>query len=292
MVGQDGFLFLFLSMKFICIDGKMVDDSEPLLMYNNRSFRYGDGLFETMKMIDGRIVLKEFHFERLFNSLSLLNYETPVSFTVSVIENLIERLALMNECRELCRIRLTIFRGNGNLYPVAAHLNYIIECNSLTKTVNSFNEAGLIIDVFQDARKACDRFSNIKSANFLPYVLAGIHAQQYNLDDCLVLNSNGNIADSTIANVFAVKGTTISTPALTEGCINGVMRRHLLQNFKENGYSVTEKEITINDTMDADELFLTNSINGIRWVKKSAGKEYTCAFTQKIYKEFIAPIFA
>jgi branched-chain amino acid aminotransferase len=292
MAEQDDFFILFSRMKFICADGKMLAAHEALLRSDNRSFRYGDGLFETMKMLHGKILMKELHFRRLFNSLSTLGYNIPSSFTESLIGDQIYQLAEKNGCSSLCRVRLTLYRGNGNLYPVPATLNYLAECIALNETVSVFNEKGLIIDVFPDAYKTCDRFSAIKSANFLPYVMGTMHAAKNNIDDCLVTNSKGYIADSTIANIFLVHEDTMSTPALTEGCIDGVMRRYLLEKFSQKGYTCTEKEISVDELEAADELFLTNSINGIRWVKQFRTKQFNNSFTRKIFQEFIEPIFA
>ena len=292
LAGQDGFFFLFSWMNFICIDGEMTAAGNTVFRHDNRSFRYGDGLFVTMKMIRGEIRLKKFHFERLFNSLRLLHYTVPPSFTESHIESLVNELAVKNNCHLLCRVRLTIYRGNGMLYPVPEELNYVIECTPLKETVNLFNEEGLTIDVFSDARKSNDLFSAIKSANFLPYVMGAVYAGKNKLDDCVLLNVNGNIADTTIANIFVARKKNISTPALTEGCINGVMRRYLLEQFHQHGYACTEAIISEEELRRADEVFLTNSINGIRWVKKLGNKQYNNTLARNVYKEFIAPIFA
>src|SRR5437762_3551158 len=137
-------------MKFICLDGKMLDSEAPVLLHDNRSFRYGDGLFETMKMIDGRILLKEYHFERLLKSLSLLSYGVPPTFTGGWIESMVHELAAKNECRNLCRIRLTVYRGNGNLYPVPAAMNVMIECTPLKEQSNRWADDGLIVDIFPE----------------------------------------------------------------------------------------------------------------------------------------------
>jgi len=279
-------------MNYIYKDGKMVAGTEPILSNNNRSFRYGDGLFETMKMINGSIALKELHFERLFSSLNILNYKIPASFTASFIGEAIKELAEKNECSHLCRIRLTVFRGNGNLYPAPASLNYIIECAPLNPSVNTWNERGFSIGLYKDAQKSCDIFSAIKSANFLSYVMAAMHAEANQLDDCLLLNTKGNIADATIANVFLEKENKIYTPAMTEGCINGVMRRYLLSKLKDSGYICLEKEINEQDLLDADEIFLTNAVNGIRWVKQYNGKQYSFSVSAKIYNQFIKTIFS
>lgn len=279
-------------MNYLHIDGRIVAATEHVLHNNNRSFRYGDGLFETMKMVNGRIALQEFHTERLFSSLATLKYKIPPSFIASFIGTTIKELAEKNECSHLCRIRLTVFRGNGNLYPAPASLNYIVECTSLNPSVNIWNEKGFSIGLYKDAQKSCDLISNIKSANFLPYVMAAMHAEANKLDDCLLLNTKGNIADATIANIFLVKQNKILTPALTEGCINGVMRRYLLEKLKENGHECLETGITEQDLLNADEVFLTNAVNGIRWVKQYKDKQYGFSATRKIYNEFIETIFS
>lgn len=279
-------------MNFICIDGKIINAEENGLAHDNRSFRYGDGLFETMKMINGSIILSRFHFERLFNSLQVLKYKLPSSFTPVFLENKINQLAAANNCTHLCRIRLTIFRGNGNLYPVPDSLNYLLECFELKPSVNEFNEQGLSIGIYKNAQKSCDALSNIKSANFLPYVMAVMHAQENGWDDCILLNAKGNIADTSVANIFLIKDKKLLTPSLQEGCIDGVMRRYLLQKLKENGYSFSETGITGEDLLNADGIFLTNAINGIRWVKNYTGKEYPSSFARKLYNDFIKTIFS
>jgi aminodeoxychorismate lyase len=278
-------------MKYIYTDGKITSAAENNLLHTNRSFRYGDGLFETMKMVKGRILLQDLHFQRLFSSLDVLKYKIPTHFTPSFIENATIQLAEKNECSHLCRIRLAIFRGSGNLYPTPAALNYVIECILIDPVINEWNEKGLSIGLYKDAQKNCDRFSNIKSANFLPYVMAAMHAEANSLDDCLLLNTKGNIADATIANIFLVKENKIYTPALTEGCVNGVMRKYLLQQLREKGNGCLETTITEEDILNADEVFQTNVLYGIRWVKKYNDKQYGFSQSYKFYNDFIKTIF-
>jgi len=155
-------------------------------------------------------------------------------------------------------------------------LQYIIECWPLDESINKLNENGLVIDVYPDARKSRDIFSNLKSSNFLPYTMAAIYAKENKLNDCLLLNESGNIADATTANLFIIKDGMITTPALSEGCVNGVMRRYLLERLKgeDRGFKTEESIITIDNLLHADEVFLTNAIKGIRWVKRFRGTTY------------------
>ena len=122
---------------------------------------------------------------------------------------------------------------------------------------------------------------------FLPYAMAAQYARENKLNDSLILNTGNRIADSTIANVFIVKGGIIITPALKEGCVNGVMRRHLIEKFRMSGLGFQERELVVNDLKMADEVFLTNAINGIRWVRQFRDKIYTNEKTVDIYNRFI-----
>lgn len=270
------FLFYFEPVNYINLNGKIQPGDQPALLVSNRGYRYGDGLFETMKVINEKIRLESYHFERLFSGLLLLQFEIPKLFTpVKLTEEILD-LCKKNECEQRARVRLSVSRGHGGLYDEDRNLQYVIECWPLDETVNKLNENGLVIDIYPEARKSCDVFSNLKSANFLPYSMAALYAKENKLNDCLLLNTNATIADSTIANVFIIKDGIITTPALSEGCVNGVMRRHLLERVKAEGpvFKVEESIITIDDLLHAEEVFLTNAIKGIRWVKQFRDTTY------------------
>ncbi len=277
-------------MSNICFNGKIFADDEPVLLAANRGYRYGDGLFETMKVADGNIQLANYHFERLFSGLLLLKFEVPKLFTADILQQEIIRLCKKNDCEGLSRIRLSVFRGNGGLYDGDKALQYIIECWSLNESANKLNENGLVIDVYPDGAKSCDKFANLKAANFLPYNMAAQFAKENKLNDCFVLNTFGRIADSTIANVFIIRDETILTPPLSEGCIAGVMRKYLLQKFAEAGLKHKEIPLTIDDFKNAGEIFLTNAIKGIQWVRQFREKGYTNFRTVEIYNRFIKTI--
>ena len=284
------FLFYFGGMNSICINGKIISGDQPVLLASNRGYRYGDGLFETMKISEGRIQLADYHFERLFAGVSLLQFEKPILFTREKINAEILRLCEKNECTRLARVRLSVFRGNGGLYDDNKAIEYLVECWPLNESVNKLNENGLIIDIYRDAEKSCDKFSNLKSANFLPYTIAALFAKENKLNDCLVMNSKGSIADSTIANLFIIKNGIVITPGLYDGCVNGVMRRHLLCELQVAGYEVLESSVSISNVLMADEVFLTNAIHSIRWVRQFSNKVYKNEKTVEIYNRFIKTI--
>ncbi|MGQ0738562.1 MAG: aminotransferase class IV [Bacteroidota bacterium] len=278
-------------MNYICVNGKVMQEDEPALLVANGGYRYGDGLFETMKLYKGQILLQHFHFERLFAGLTLLKFGIPRLFSTDKLVKDILDLCRKNECEKLARIRLSVFRGNGGLYDEDTKPGYVIECWPLDESANRFNENGLLIDIFPDARKSCDKFSHLKSASFQPYTMAALYAKENKLNDCLVLNTVGNIADSTIANIFLVKDNVIISPALSEGCISGVMRRYLLGKMQDAGYTVKETSVSQDDLDQADEIFLTNAIKSIRWARQFREKIYTNTITGEIYNRFIKPLY-
>ncbi len=279
-------------MNSICFNGKILSGDEPVLLASNRGYRYGDGLFETMKVQKGKILLTDYHFERLFAGIALLRFQMPRLFLRQRTEDEILSLCKKNQCENLGRVRLSVFRGNGGLYDEDKALQYLIECWPLNESVNKLNGNGLVIDVYPDAEKSCDKFSNLKSANFLPYSMAAMFAKENKLNDSLLLNSNGTIADSTIANLFIIKNGVVITPGLEDGCVNGVMRKYLIEKIQTTDYELRVEAVTVSNLKAADEIFLTNAINGIRWVRQFRDTIYTNVKTEGIYNRFIKTIHA
>jgi branched-chain amino acid aminotransferase len=275
---------------FFIHNNKFSPAGTPVISSGNRSLRYGDGLFETMKMINGKIINKDFHFKRLFSGLKLLQFDLPQNFNPIFIEKKINELVKKNKHVASARIRLMIFRGEGGIFdPENLLPNYIIESWPLTNETQ-LNENGLVVGIFPDAKKSCDSFSNLKSNNYLPYVMAGLYAKKNKLNDCGVLNSFDRVCDSAIANIFIIKENKIYTPSLTEGCVAGVMRRWMLEKFDLKKYKILEKALSINDIENADEFFLTNSISHLLWVKKFREKEYGNKICKEIYSYILQHI--
>lgn len=257
-----------------------------MLMVDNKSYRYGDGLFETMKLVGKNISLEKYHFERFFSGLQQMGFDIPAPVTKEKLKQQVIGLCEKNNCAESGRVRLSVFRGNGGIYEGNNDLQYIIESWPLDRSVNQLNENGYIIGIYPDARKSCDKFSNLKSANYLPYVMAARFAKQNKWNECLVLNTHDRITDATIANIFLIKDEQIITPPLTEGCVNGVMRRYLIEQLP-----VKQTALTIDDILSADELFLTNAVQGIRWIKQFQDKTYGNLKTWQIHRELIQPLW-
>lgn len=269
-------------------NGALLPADSGIFKAANRGFRYGDGLFETMLVRNGQIRLKEAHFDRLIAGMDRLQYVIPNHFTREGLETSVLQLCKQNGHSALVRVRLTIYRADGGLYdPEDLHPRYLIESSSLSPADIDLNEKGLIVDIYPDGIKSCDSLANIKSNNFLVYAIAALYAREYRLDDCLVQNNHGRLADSTIANLFYSKDRQLYTPSLAEGCVAGVMRRFLLSTLPAAGFPVHERPVTIGDLLDADEVFLSNAIRGIRWVQTFRTSRYTGHLSRTIHNQLI-----
>jgi branched-chain amino acid aminotransferase len=271
-------------------NGKLFEVSDPALSVSNHSYRYGDGLFETMKMVNGKINLLKFHFERLFYSMQVPGFRVPVLFTEKKLADEIYQLAEKNNCTQLARVRLVVSRGDGGINDGDDRLQYTIECFAADENVNRLNENGFIIDVYLDAVKSCDKFSNLKSTSYLPYVMAARFAKENKLNDALVMNQHGRICEASVANIFWIKDKVVYTPPLSEGCVAGTMRKYLLNNIPFIDNIVSEINCSIEDLMNADEVFLTNAVYGMRWVKQFRNKQYAYNLNSSIYQLLISPL--
>ncbi len=269
-------------MSFTNINGKITAAEAALISPDNSAFRYGVGLFETMLVQDGAILLAQYHMDRLFAGMQQLGFVLPPRFSPEVLLKEVQRTVSKNQWQALCRVRLQVFAGSGGIFgPDSKTANYVIECYHLEPEATTLNENGLIVGLATDVCKSIDSTSNLKSANALVYAMAGKIAKANKWNDALICNQHGNIIESVIANIFVVKNGHISTPPLSDGCVAGVMRRHLLHTQP----AIAERPITMADMLGADEVFLTNAIKGIKWVRRFHNTEYDNNITRKLASE-------
>ena len=280
-----------MSSVFLNINGTIQLSGEPLVLADNRAFRYGEGLFETMRLQNGKIALWDAHYIRLIKSMKLIGIEPPVHLTKDQLYNQISKLVEKNR-HPFARIRLTVYRGEGGVWETpSVPFNYLIQTWSLPDSLNRLNENGLDLGVFKEGRKSCDVFASLKSNNYLLYLLAANFAKTQKWNECLVLNQHERIADATITNLFFIKEGNIFTPSIEEGGVAGVMRNYLITQFRASGLKVEEGAYTIKDLGQADEVFLTNAIHGIKWVKSFGNRNYSFRQTALLFEQYIKPLF-
>ncbi|MCU7548394.1 aminotransferase class IV [Chitinophagaceae bacterium LB-8] len=272
-------------MVFVSFNGKLYPSDAPLFLAQNRSFRYGDGLFETLKVLNGQPVLSAFHFDRLWLGMHMLQISQPVGFTREFLLETIIGLCKANDLLQAARVRLAVFRNDDNI------AEFVIETIPLPPDANLLNEKGWSLELYPFARKSCDALGNLKTANYLIYILAGLYAKEKAVDECLVLNTENNICDGSKANVFLVHHNEVYTPALHQGCVNGVMRRYLVEQLKDIGITVHQREISEQFLLEADEVFVTNAITGMRWISSYRNKQYRNEIVKDIYQKTVATLF-
>ena len=272
--------------QFFSYNGTLFPVGTPVFSPSSPAFRFGDSLFETIRIKHGRLMLFDLHLERLFKGMHALDFELPGLFTKEFLESAIVNLTLKNRVLDHGRVRLTVFRKEVGLNdPLSSLPDWTIECSSLADQYLQFNENGYSIEIDSNNKKGIGPLANIKTGNYLIYILAAQFAKERKLNECLVLNNAGRIADSSIFNLFLIRDGVLTTPSLDEAPVAGVMRRHLINHFLLAGNPVQEKPVTIEDLENADEVFLTNALYGIRWVKSFRSTTYSNKMTRRIYSD-------
>ena len=247
----------------INLNGEIFSSKKKIFDANNRAFLYGDALFETIRMFDGELPFLDLHLQRLRKGLSFFKYKIPKNFNSIFFRKEIKRIAKGN-----ARIRLTVFRSSGGLYtPQDINPQFLITTSPLNNSKFHLNKKGLEIGLFNDFQLPCSLVSNLKTTNSLPYIMAGIFKKEQNLSDCILLNEKGRIAEASSSNIFLFKNDEIITPSQSEGCISGTLRQTLLDIAKVEKLKVHEIPVTLSALQQAEEVWLTNAIQGIRWVK-------------------------
>jgi branched-chain amino acid aminotransferase len=220
--------------------------------------------------------------------MATLKFNKPSYMNAEWLEKNILEVVHKNGHQKLARVRVMIFRGDGGLYDPENHFpHHLIQSFKLGEATQELNQNGLTLGIYKEAKKTSDFFSMIKSNNYLPYVMAALWAKENNLNDAILLNHSDNVADTTIANLFIIKDGIIKTPAITEGPVAGVMRRHLIKTLREHHYEVQETTVSVSDVLEASEVFLTSAIHGIKWVKQIDNSQYNNSLIPVLYKEFI-----
>lgn len=262
------------STGFFSLNGQLHPQNTNIFNTQNRALRYGDGLFETMRMLNGKIMFFKYHMDRLFKGMDMLKMDYHRAFDSDYVASEIFALARANKIYKNARIRFSVFREDGGWYtPEKNTFHYLIEMQALNEDTYIV-EKGLIADVYRDVRKDYSALSSLKTSNALPYVLAGVFRKENNLDECILLNSKDNIVESISSNVFLVKEDKVYTPAITEGCIDGVMRKVVIDLLKNQNISVIETSLPVQLLEHSDEIFLTNSIKGVQSIVGFGIKRY------------------
>ncbi len=273
------------STGFFNLNGQLYSPDTKVFGTTNRAYRYGDGLFETMRLIDGNLMYFKYHMERLFKGMNTLKLNYHKAFDNEFIASEIFSLARANKIYKNARIRFSVFREDGGWYtPEKNTFQYLIEIQGLEEASYAA-EKGLIVDVYSELRKDYTSISALKTINALPYVLAGVYRKENQLDECILLNRENNIVESISSNIFLIKENKIYTPAITEGCIDGVMRKVVIDIIKKKKLQILETKLPVALLEHSDEIFLTNTVKGIQSVVGIGNKRYFSRLSKELLTE-------
>lgn len=261
--------------QYILHNDEFILANQPVLSVSNRGFKYGDGLFESMRMCNGKLMFAEQHAGRLQEGMKALKMDGGNLLDDYFLKHKTAELSKKNKYKGNARFRLSVYREGEGLYtPDTNKSSYVLESSLLAESDYQLNKKGLIIDVYDELTKQVNMLSNYKTSNALIYVMAGLYKKQRKLDDVFMLNQNGFLCESMSSNVFVVYDKQIYTPALTEGCVSGVMRSVVMDLAKSKDIDIVEAQLNPEVLKEAEEVFVSNAVGGIRWVMGYGRKRY------------------
>ncbi|GAB5558030.1 MAG: aminotransferase class IV [Schleiferiaceae bacterium] len=257
-------------------NGELLEAEDFSVSSQNRSFRYGDGLFETMKYSRGKLHFWEDHYFRLMSSARILRMEIPMNFSPEYFLEQVNELVKANHWeKRALRLRLTVWRADGGLYvPENNNIQWLLEGVEMEEDLYPINEKGLQIELYKEHYKAKGLLQNIKSTSSQFYNVAGVYLKENGWEEAVIINDDKHVVETLYGNLFMVKGDKILTPALSTGCIKGIMRKQVIDIAQRMQKELEETTFSPFELQRADEVFITNAVKGIQWVSGYRKKTY------------------
>ena len=254
----------------------VIQDLNLQLSSANRSFLYGDGVFETLKIVNNKILFFEDHYFRLMASMRIVRMEIPMSFTLEYLEEEILKIVAANNIEHSARVRFTVFRNEGGFYlPTDNSISYVIQASELKQTNYEIVQSKFEVDLYKDFIVPKQLLSSLKTTSKITHVTASIFAKENQLDSSLLINETKNVIEASNGNLFMLMGNSLITPPISEGCLNGIMRKQIIALAKQiSTIEVIEQAISPFDLQKATELFITNVIIGIQPITKYRKTEF------------------
>ena len=269
-----------------------IQENSSILIENNRGFLFGDSIFETIKVLDNKVLFLEDHYFRLMVSMRICRMEIPMNFTMEYFESQILNLIQSLKNSNSFRVRFTVYRDSEGFYlPKSRNVQFIVTTTPLNSELYSFQKEIYEVELYKDSYVPKQLLSTLKTNNKMLQITGSIFADENGYDNCLVLNDEKNVIEALQSNIFMKTGNVVSTPPVSDGCLNGIMRKQILEILKKmEGIEVKETSISPFDLQKADELFLTNVVSGIQPITKYRKKEYTTEFASDVLKRLNAKI--
>ena len=269
-----------------------IQENSNFSIESNRGFLYGDAIFETIKVLDNKVLFLEDHYFRLMASMRICRMEIPMNFTMEFFEEQILKLTNSLEKSNSFRVRFSVFRNSDGFYtPISNEIEFIVVAVPSENTVYTIEKSNYEVELYKDFFIPKQLLSTLKTNNKMLQITGSIFAKENGYDNCLVLNDEKNVVEALQSNLFMKIGNVVVTPPISDGCLNGIMRKQVIEILnKMDGIEVKETSISPFDLQKADELFLTNVITGIQPITKYRKKEYTVNFSNEILVKLNAKI--
>jgi branched-chain amino acid aminotransferase len=237
--------------------------------WQNRAFRYGDGLFETMRFFDGQILNLQAHRNRLAMGIRILRFQHPDRF-MREWQDAAESLAA--DCGNNARIRLSVFRsGSGFYLPEDNRLEWLLEAWPMQ--AEPYPEChGLRMGLARGVRRPLWNLSSFKILGSLPSILAQMEAAERGLDDLVLLNFTGRVSAASKGNIFLVMNGELHSPLPGEGQVEGTMKQAVSAACLKLGIKVISRQIPEKDLGIAEEIFTSNAIQGLSYASEFEGR--------------------
>ena len=270
----------------INFNGTIVSQDANILT-QNRAFLYGDGVFETVKVINNKILFLEDHYFRLMSSMRVIRMEIPMNFTMEYLEKQILALVNKNGLSASSRARITVYRNDGGYYlPQNNTVSFLIHAVALQNTLYAVEKMNYEVDLYKDFYVTKQLLSSIKTTNKIINITGSIFANENGLDNCLLLNDSKNVVEALHGNLFMVLDSKLITPPVSEGCLNGVMRKQIISLAKKiKNLEVIEAAISPFDLQKAEELFITNVIKGIQPITQYRKKSFVSKVSVQLLQQ-------
>ena len=272
-----------MAVLYVNNNGTILPNDAPTIHPGNRGHLYGDGVFESIRIMSGNPMNVENHIKRMLDGARVIKMRTPAYYTPDFFLDKINELIQKSEIQEGGRCRLSLDRVSGGAYlPESNESTYYIEVYPYDFNHFELNSKGLEVDIYQDIKLQKNFLSNYKTKAGLTYVMAALSAKEKGLDDVFLSNDRGNILETSSCNVFVVSNGVLYTPGLDEGCLAGTMRMQVINLAITHGIKVYECAILPQNLLSADEIFITNAIRGINWIGGYRTKRFFNNMSRKL----------
>lgn len=267
------------------INGKLVSEEEAKVSVKNRGLSYGDAVFETIRVINGKIIFWEDHYFRLMASMRIMRMEIPSNFSPEFLEEEITGLINVKGLdNSPVRIKFIVSRKEGGFYtPNSLDIDYYILTEKLADPFYLLNNSDYEVELYKDHYITAGLLSTIKTNNKAVNVLGSIFAKENGYANCLLLNEKKTVVEALNGNIFLVKDNRIKTPPLSDGALNGIIRKQLLSIVSTIAHlEIEEESISPFELQKADEMFITNVITGVQPVTKYRKKEFKIEIAKEL----------